>query len=51
MMLHRHFEEDGKAGDKLTTTETLNKTDEEFVSEVFPPDPEPKTRKRRKTDE
>lgn len=41
MMLHRHFEAD-KADKNMTRLADLNKTQsEEFVSEVFPPDPEP----------
>lgn len=35
MMLHRHFEEEKKKN--LTTTADLTKN-EEFVSDVFPPD-------------
>lgn len=48
MMLHRHFEAE-REREKMTKTADLTPHEEEFVSEVFPPDEEaPKRRGRPK---
>lgn len=48
MMLHRHFEA-GNDKTPLTKTDDLSKRhDEEFVSDIFPPDEDKPKRGRRK---
>lgn len=50
MMLHRHFE--GEAEKNLSTSEDLNRKaneeKEEFVSEIFPPEPSAQPKRKRK---
>ena len=49
MMLHRHFEGDIDT-ENMTTTESMTQEDE-FVSEVFPPDEDKPRRGRKRKEE
>ena len=54
MMLHRHFEAEKNKNENVTTLAdvTAKSKEDEFVSEIFPPEDAPKRRGRpKKTDE
>lgn len=46
MMLHRHFEKENEQN--MTTLKDVTQNDEEYVSEIFPPEEAPKRRGRPK---